>query len=113
MDELKPNKISALYGAVNYMRDCYPELFTYLDNGLCEPTNNTCERAIKPFVVQRKIFQTSGSYAGARYTTILFSLIQTCKINNVDPQKYFEYVLNNLDNPISELLPYSKNIKNL
>ena len=113
LDKLKPNKISALYGAVNYMRDCYPELFTYLDNGLCEPTNNTCERAIKPFVVQRKIFQTSGSYAGARYTTILFSLIQTCKINNVDPQKYFEYVLNNLDNPISELLPYSKNIKNL
>ena len=92
------------------MKDCMPDLFTFMDNGLCELTNNTCERAIKPFVVQRKIFQTSGSFAGAKYTTILFSIIQTCKINNVDPQKYIEFVLNNLDKPIENILPYSKNL---
>ena len=56
-------------------------------------TNNTAERAVKPFVVQRKVFQTSGSYAGAAITTKLFSIIQTCRINNINVEKYIEYVL--------------------
>ena len=110
LENSDPRSKTPFEGAINYMKDCMPDLFTFMDNGLCELTNNTCERAIKPFVVQRKIFQTSGSFAGAKYTTILFSIIQTCKINNVDPQKYIEFVLNNLDKPIENILPYSKNL---
>ncbi len=60
------------------------------------------------------MFQTSGSYTGARYTGKIFSIIQTCLINNVNVEKYFEYVLSNINHqPIEELLPYSKNIKEL
>ena len=40
-----------------------------------------------------KVFQTSGSYAGARYTTKLFSIVQTCKINNINVERYFDHVL--------------------
>ena len=68
-------------------------------------TNNTAERAVKPFVVQRKVFQTSGSYAGASITTKLFSIIQTAVINNINVEKYLN------KEPIENLLPYSKNIK--
>ena len=69
-------------------------------------TNNTAERAVKPFVVQRKVFQTSGSYAGARYEGKIFSIIQTYLINNINIEKYLEYVLNNLNRKtIEELLP--------
>lgn len=77
-------------------------------------TNNTAERAVKPFVVQIKVFQTSGSYAGARYTGKIFSIIQTCLINNVNVEKYLNYLLNNLNRkPIEELLPYSKEIRKM
>ena len=89
-------------------------MFTFIDNGYVEMTNNTAERAVKPFVIQRKVFQTSGSYAGARYTGKIFSIIQTCLINNVNVEKYLEYVLININRkPIEELLPYSKEIKEL
>ena len=63
--------------------------------------------------MQRKVFQTSDSYAGARYTSKLFSIIQTCKINNVNVEKYIEYVLNNINNKdlkIDDLTPYSNHI---
>ena len=76
-------------------------------------SNNTTEIAVKPFVVQRKVFQTSGSYAGARYTSKLFSIIQTCRINNINVEKYIEYVLNNINNKnltIDDLTPYSSHI---
>ena len=62
---------------------------------------------------QRKVFQTSGSYAGARYTSKLFSIIQTCIDNNINVEKYIEYVLNNINNKnltIDDLTPYSSHI---
>ena len=69
------------------------------------------ERAVKPFVVQRKVFQTSGSYAGATITTKLFSIIQTAVINNINVERYLNYVFENINKePIENLLPYSKNI---
>ena len=70
------------------------------------------ERAIKSFVCQRKVFQTSGSYAGAKYTGKLFSIIQICKLNNINAEKYLNYVLGNIDKiDVQNLLLYSKNIK--
>ncbi len=54
---------------------------------------------------------TAGSYAGARYTTIIFSIIRTALINHLDIQKYLIYLLNNLDKiPLEELLPYAPNL---
>ncbi|MDY3890210.1 MAG: transposase domain-containing protein, partial [Bacilli bacterium] len=67
---------------------------------------------VKPFVIQRKVFQTSGSYAGARYTAKLFSIVQTCKINNINVERYFKYVLENIHCESGDsLLPYSSEIK--
>ena len=64
-------------------------------------------------MIQRKVFQTSGSYARARYTTKLFSIVQTCKINNINVERYFDCVLKNINNEqIENLLPYSSKIKN-
>ena len=62
--------------------------------------------------MQRKVFQTSGSYSGAAITTKLFSVIQTAVINNINVEKYLNYVFENINRePIDNLLPYSKNIK--
>lgn len=106
-----PHPTSKLYEAINYTKDCWDDLFTFFNDGHIEMTNNTAERAVKPFVVQRKVFQTSGSYAGANITSKLFSIIQTAVINNVNVEKYLNYVFDNMrKEPVEDLLPYSKNI---
>ena len=67
---------------------------------------------VKPFVIQRKIFQTSGSEAGAEYTTKIFSIVQTCNMCNINVEHYLNYVLDNIDTiEVEKLLPYSKEIK--
>ena len=102
---------SSIYAAVNYVKENWEDMWTYLENGYLEPSNNIAERAVKPFVIQRKVFQTSGSYAGARYTSKLFSIIQTARANNLDTFQYLNYLLENVNNPkidIETLLPYSK-----
>lgn len=106
-----PHPTSKLYEAINYTKECWDDLFTFFEDGHIEMTNNTAERAVKPFVVQRKVFQTSGSYAGATITTKLFSIVQTAVINNINVEKYLNYVFENINKePIDNLLPYSENI---
>lgn len=107
-----PHPSSKLYDAINYTKECWNDLFTYFEDGHIEMTNNTAERAVKPFVIQRKVFQTSGSYAGAKVTTQIFSIIQTTLINGINVEKYLNYVFENINKePIDNLLPYSSNIK--
>lgn len=106
-----PKQGSALEGAVNYTRKIWDDLLPYLDEPYLELSNNLAERCVKPFVVNRKVFQTSGSEAGAIYTVKLFSIIRTAIINGLDPYRYVKYVLENIRNmPIDDLLPYSKDI---
>lgn len=108
-DTYKPG--SAIEKAVNYTKGVWDYLFTYLDDGHVEISNNIAERAVRPFVMNRKVFMTAGSYAGARYTTIIFSIIRTAKLNNLQVSKYLEYILDNIQTKgIKDLLPYSKNL---
>lgn len=107
----KPN--SAIFGAIAYTKKVWPELKTYLSSGYVEISNNIAERAVKPFVINRKVFMTSGSYVGARYTTLLFSIIRTARLNDLNVSKYLEYVLDHIQTKkIEELLPYSPSIIN-
>lgn len=109
LDSLHPKPSSSLASAVNYANKNWKDLLSFLNHPYLELTNNRAERAVKPFVVQRKVFQTSGSYAGARYTTILFSMIRSAVINGLDVQKYLTYVITNINiEPLESLLPYSE-----
>ena len=92
-----PHPSSKLCDAINYTKECWDDLFTYFEDGHIEMTNNTAERAVKPFVIQRKVFQTSGSYAGAAITTKIFSIIQTTLINGINVEKYLNYVFENIN----------------
>lgn len=72
----------------------------------------TSVNVVKPFVVNRKVFQTSGSEAGAIYTVKLFSIIGTAIINGLDPYRYIKYVLESMrKKPIDDLLPYSRTLE--
>ena len=108
---------SALEGAVKYAKNIWSDLSTYLTSGYIEISNNIAERAVKPFVINRKVFMTSGSYDGARYTTLLFSIIRTARMNDLNVSRYLEYVLDNIQTKdIKDLLPYlaklDKSLKN-
>ena len=101
----------AFIGDNKFSKKVWDDLLPYLDEPYLELSNNLAERCVKPFVVNRKVFHTSGSYDGARYTTILFSIIRTAIINGLDPYRYIKYVLENIKNiPIDDLLPYSKEV---
>lgn len=106
-----PKQGSAFEGAINYTKKVWDDLLPYLDNPYLELSNNLAERCVKPFVINRKVFQTSGSEAGAIYTVKLFSIIRTAIINGLDPYRYIKYVLENIKSKsIDDLLPYSKEI---
>ena len=97
-----------------FSKKVWDDLLPYLDEPYLELSNNLAERCVKPFVVNRKIFQTSGSEAGAIYTVKLFSIIRTAIINRLDPYRYIKYVLENIkDKPIDDLLPYSKEVQKM
>lgn len=106
---LSPN--APIEGAVKYVRGIWDDLLAYLNHPYLEISNNIAERAVKPFVINRKVFMTSGSYAGARHTTIIFSVIRTAIINHLDVQKYLMYVLENINKiDMKDLTPYSNTL---
>lgn len=106
---LSPNAL--IEPAIKYVRGIWDDLLAYFKHPYLEISNNIAERAIKPFVINRKVFMTSGSYAGARYTTTIFSVIRTALINHLDVQRYLIYLLDNLDKKdINALLPYANQL---
>ena len=72
---------------------------------------NTVERAIRPVVLSRKnALFASGDDGGMRWAAVA-SLVETCKLNGVDPQRYFTEVLTRLvdgwpNSRIDELMPW-------
>jgi len=105
------------YGkAVNYAVNYLPTIMNYLNDGRLELDNNKAERAIKPFVIGRKNWLFSNTPNGARSSAILYSIVQTCLLNKINPYQYLAFVLDYLANhkineiKINDILPYSKNI---
>ncbi len=98
--------------AIGYTVGQWPKLIRYLEIPLLGPDNNACERAIRPFVVGRKNWMLSGSPAGAEASAAWYSLIETAKLNGVEPYLYLCYILARLpasDDPEEYrfLLPWS------
>ena len=85
----------------------------YLD-GRLELSNNRAERAIKPFVQGRKQWLFSNTPNGAEASSIIYSIIETAKENNLHPFHYIKYLLETLPNiktsELETLLPWSSSL---
>mgnify|MGYP001728411166 CR=1 FL=1 len=86
---------SALGRALYYLREQWPYLIRYLEDGRLELSNNRAERSIKPFVMGRKNWLFSNTPAGAQSSAVIYSLIETAKENDLDPCRYLVWLLNN------------------
>ena len=88
-------------------------LILYLDDGRLEMDNNVVERAIRPVTVTRKNSLFAGSDDGARRWAIANTLIQTCKLNDVEPLAYLTDVLQRIvsgrtkSHELNALLPWN------
>ena len=108
------NKISGktpLAKAIKYALTRLPKARPYLDHGVLDLDNNTAERAVRPVTLGRKNYLFMGSEAGGDAAAIAYTLIETCKMNNVNPEAWLAWVLERIqDHPvkrINELLPWT------
>ena len=84
---------SELAEAIRYALRHWSGLLVFLDDGRVEMDTNTVERAIRPITLNRKNALFAGNDGGARHWAIALTLIQTAKLNGVDPMAYLTNVL--------------------
>jgi transposase len=102
---------SEIAKAINYSLSRWAAFIRFLDDGRICLSNNAAERAVRGVALGRANWTFAGSDAGGHRAAAVYSLIETCKLNNVDPQAWLAYVLAKLpDHParrIDELLPWN------
>jgi transposase len=95
--------------AIAYSLNCWDALVRFLDDGRLCMSNNAAERALRCVAVGRRNWTFAGSDEGGRRAAAIYTLIETAKLNDVDPQAWLTDVLARLqDHPakrIAELLP--------
>jgi len=103
---------SPLGGALKYIAKYWDGLNLFLNDGRIEMDNNAVERTIRPIAINRKNALFAGHDAGAQNWAVLASLIETCKLNCVEPHAYLTNTLSAIVNghkqsKINELLPWN------
>ena len=96
--------------AIRYVLSRWTALTRYADDGTLEISNNAAERAIRPLTLGRKNWLFAGSDAGGARAAAFYTLIETARMNGIEPQAYLTEVLTRIaDHPInriSDLLPW-------
>lgn len=97
--------------AIDYMLKRWSGFTHFLDDGRVCLTNNAAERALRGLALGRKAWLFAGSDRGAERAAVMYTLIGTAKLNDVDPQAWLADVLARIaDTPqsrLSELLPWN------
>ena len=102
----------ALGEAVAYSLNHWPALTAYLADGRLRIDNNDSECLIKPFALGRKNWLFCRSTRGADASSMIYSLIATCKVNKIEPYAYLRHVLSKIRHDMAPeelraLLPYN------
>ncbi len=84
--------------ANHYLITCrdMKKLRPYLDHGFLELDNNAVERSMRPIALGRRNYLFMGSERGGKSAAIAYILIETAKLNNVDPQAWLTDVLSRI-----------------
>ena len=102
---------SPLAKAMEYSLKRWPALTRFLEDGRICMTNNAAERAVRGIAMGRKNWTFAGSDSGGRRAAAIYTLIETAKLNDIDPRAWLADVLARIaDHPakrIAELLPWN------
>jgi transposase len=98
--------------AIRYALSRWQGLVRFIDDGRIEIDSNVVERSIRPIALNRKNALFAGSDGGGEHWAIIASLIETCKLNAVDPQNYLADIISRIVNghpnsQIDNLLPWA------
>lgn len=107
-DETKDFAATLFIKAVRYAVNEWEAVCRYVNNGQAEIDNNTAERLMKPICLGRKNYLFCGSEQAAKNTSLIYSIIESCKMNGLRPVKYIADVLRKLisgDTDYVALLP--------
>jgi transposase len=110
-ERAKLSRHAAIAKAIDYMLTRWSGFVRFLEDGRICLTNNAAERALRGLALGRKSWLFAGSERGADRAAIMYTLIQTAKLNDVDPQAWLADVLARIaDMPLprlTELLPWN------
>jgi len=102
-----------LANAIRYALTRMKRLRGYLDHGFLELDNNTAERSMRGIAIGRKNYMFVGSERGGKSAAIIYTLIETAKLNDVNTQAWLTWVLERIAdhkiNRIDGLLPWNYN----
>jgi transposase len=84
---------SLLGAAVTYCKNQWVDLIRYIDHGEAEISNCLIENQVRPLAIGKKNWMFIGNEASGKKAALLYSLIQSCELNQIDPRQYLEYVL--------------------
>jgi len=102
---------SAIGKALAYSIERWKQLMIYTTNGKLNIDNNPVENAIRPVAVGRKNYLFAGSHEAAQRSAMLYSLLGTCKLHDINPFEWLKGVLEIISthpiNKIRELLPHT------
>lgn len=98
-------------GAITYMLNQWSRLINYMLDGRLEIDNNLIENAVRPVAVGRRNWLFAGSHDSARRSALVYSLVATARMNDIEPWRYLKDVLTRInDHPmknIDQLLPHN------
>ena len=103
---------SKLAEAIRYALGRWTGLSRFLDDGRIDIDNKVVERAIRPLALTRKNALFAGSDGGATHWAVVASLVETCKLNGVEPQAYLTDVIARIvaghpQSGLDDLLPWA------
>jgi transposase len=103
---------STIAEAIRYALSRWEGLCRFIADGRIEIDSNIVERAIRPLALNRKNALFAGSDGGGEHWAILASLIETCKLTDLDPEAYLADIFTRLVaghpvNRLDELMPWS------
>ena len=98
--------------AIRYALNRWDGLCRFLDDGRIEIDSNTVERSIRPLALNRKNALFAGSDQGGDHWAVIASLIETCKLNRIDPQAWLSATLTRLveghpASALGQLMPWT------
>ena len=110
-ERAKLSRHAAIAKAIDYMLTRWPAFTRVLEDGRICLSNNAAERALRGLALGRKSWLFAGSERGAERAAVMYTLIQTAKLNHADPQAWLAAVLARIaDTPqtkLADLLPWN------